>query len=259
MAIYGLIQNKTMTTIYGGDSEYIKKKKKDHRFYWGALIGFFFIVAVIYISNIKLLFGIPPYAQVSVVVFCLLFFKIVDILINKQEKGYFGANNSLRGEKEIYFELKNKLLDEFTVFQGLQINGNKWDIDFIVVGPTGIFTVEVKSHKGKIDFNGEELTHNGSPFKEKDILKQALSEAMELHGYILDRTDQDIFVSPIIVFSDSGAFVKLGLKKINNVQVIQKEWLLKLITEQPNANILSINKAKNAIESLFGNTQVKLL
>ena len=119
-----------------------------------------------------------------------------------------------------------KLPDTFSVFRGLQING-PWDVDFIVVGPTGVFTIEAKSHKGKIGFDGSQLTHNGYRFSEKDILKQAMTQAWDTHNYLQKSIGQDIFVKPIIVFA--RAKTRFGMKPINNVSVIQTQWLGEMV------------------------------
>ncbi|MDD5625775.1 MAG: nuclease-related domain-containing protein [Patescibacteria group bacterium] len=136
------------------------------------------------------------------------------------------------GEYDVLDELK-KLSDEYTIFQDVQFPESKWNIDFVLIGPAGIFTIEVKSHRGGfIDFNGRELTMRGQVF-EKNILRQAKSGAFKIHDYILSKTGKDIFVNAVLVFSHHLVKMRFGFRPVDNVFVVQKEFLLPLITQQP--------------------------
>ncbi|MBR2099872.1 MAG: NERD domain-containing protein [Eubacterium sp.] len=62
------------------------------------------------------------------------------------------------GEKKAEFVLENYLPDEYTVIQNIPIcfNGDRSEIDNLVIGRTGVFIVEVKNLKGLIVGNCEE-------------------------------------------------------------------------------------------------------
>ena len=81
----------------------------------------------------------------------------------------------------------------------------------------------------KIGFNGSQLTLNGYPFKEKDLLHQAMSQALVLKGVFRDFYSQDWFVKSVLVFSSDKAFLQLNWKPIRNVSVVQKRSLLKYL------------------------------
>lgn len=116
------------------------------------------------------------------------------------------------------------------------IIGKQGNIDVVVVGPTGVWVVEVKSHKGAIGFNGEELTQNGRLFKEKDFLKQAWAQKKNVEELLKNNLNLNIYVQPVILFENPDAFVRFGLTKQNGVYVIGYDWLLKLIGEQYSQN-----------------------
>ena len=157
----------------------------------------------------------------------------------------------LEGENDIGDELK-KLPSDFKVFnEGLDTE--RGNIDKIVIGPTGVFAIEVKSHKAKVTFNGKELLNYFKPF-EKDFLKQAYAEAMKLKESIKTKTGIDVFVQPILVFSSRYAKMRLGFNQIKGVYVIQKRWLNKLIT-QPNNSPLSL-ELRQKIAQVFTNPAV---
>src|SRR4030065_2029966 len=48
----------------------------------------------------------------------------------------------------------------------------KGNIDHILIGPKGIFTLEKKSHAGEVTLDGKKILRNGKPF-EQDFIKQA--------------------------------------------------------------------------------------
>ena len=138
----------------------------------------------------------------------------------------------MRGECEVGSELEKVLGDEYTVFPDVKINEFA-NIDFVVIGPTGVFVLEVKNDKGKIDFDGDNLTNNGVPF-EKNILNQAMQdEALLLGDLFKSRFSKEIFVTPVIVFADFNAKLHFGMNKQKNVHVIGKSWLQKFFEEQP--------------------------
>jgi hypothetical protein len=153
---------------------------------------------------------------------------------NKKKIKYLAG---LRGESVIYFELK-KLPKEYSVFQDVKIY-KRCNIDFVVLGPTGIFAIEVKSHSGKIDFNGRDFLINGTVFKEKNILNQAYAEASKVKEIIRDVEN----VYPVLAFSHYNAIVSFGFKPQNNVYVINKKYLNNFIKQQ--AVIFDDNKIFN--------------
>lgn len=147
----------------------------------------------------------------------------------KHDYGSSSFLNGIKGENDIAVLLKDALSDEFTIFCDVIIDPRHGNIDYVVVGPTGIFTLEVKSHRGQINFDGQRLTRNNLPL-EKDFLHQAMGQAISLHGFLQQKLGADIFVKPVIVFS-SYAQMHFGMTPVKNVLVIQKHWLTKLLGE----------------------------
>lgn len=156
--------------------------------------------------------------------------------------------SGLIGENDIDKELKSLGSDYICVTGGLDTgHGN---IDKIVIGPTGVWILEVKSHKGNITFEGESLLRDGKPL-EKNFLGQTYAEAMTLQELIKSKLNLDIRVQPVIVFANKYANVRLGLKEYKGVRVIQKAWLNKLLTEKNNQDLTSETqlKIKDAIKN----------
>lgn len=110
------------------------------------------------------------------------------------------------------------------------VPGGIGNIDQIVVGPTGIWVIEVKSHTGRITFDGRELRRNGGLF-EKDFLRQVWSQVNAIRDILKKELNNDFFVNPVICFSDRDARVRLGPKPIKGVYIIGRKWLKGLILE----------------------------
>lgn len=239
-----------MAKIYGQDSEYIKKVKVNNLF--GVFIGLSILVAFILFCILTLKYSLLPKGLMASLFFLILsvfLLKYLDQYENKHIDDYHKAGRGLEGES-IICQILAQLPDHFSVFRGIKLRNN-CDIDFIVIGPTGIFTIEVKSHGGVIGFDGHELTHNKTIFPEKNILRQAFSQAMDVHDYLLKTTNKDIFVTPIIVFSNPRAFVRFGLNKVKNVYVIQAKWLLDLILKKSDTNVSNLLAAENSLKNLI--------
>lgn len=105
-------------------------------------------------------------------------------VLDETEKSVRKAKRGEVAERSVARELE-RLDDRFHVIHDVIVGpGN---IDHVVIGPSGLFIVETKSHPGLVTFNGERLLHSGRPF-EKDFLAQAYAESMSLKEYLL--TDQ---------------------------------------------------------------------
>lgn len=184
------------------------------------LLGFGGLVIIILFLFISSLFAKD---STFVLVFTLTLFAFATLLLKRTNKFISGQT----GEKDVEIELK-KLGKDFVCINGFDTD--KGNIDKIVIGPTGIWTLEVKSHKGKITFVNETLyTNNKIP--EKDFLKQAYAEAKTLEDLIYEKLNISLKVQPVLVFSDKFAKVRLGMKTCKGVYVVGISWLNMLITE----------------------------
>ncbi len=95
------------------------------------------------------------------------------------------------------------------------------NIDHVIVGPSGLFVIETKSHRGQVTFDGDKLLLGGRPF-EKNFLAQAYAEAMALKEYLKKATGSDFDVTPLLVFS--AGFVKVR-GRARGVEVLPLKWL----------------------------------
>lgn len=219
-----------MATIYGRPSRYLNANKTISKYGALAYLIYFTIITGIVIWRLSITsFSLPAVFAITFVFGPLLL--ITDSLMRKEESLMYKFRSGIIGEKLIGDELK-KLDANYTVFQDVHAPGKKENIDFVVVGPTGIFAIEVKNHHGKVGFNGDELTLNDKSL-EKDFLRQTMREATSLHDYLVSSGVTNTFVTPIIVFSHRFAVVRFGIQPIKNVRVIQYRWLLKMITSEP--------------------------
>ncbi|MFA6522717.1 MAG: nuclease-related domain-containing protein [Patescibacteria group bacterium] len=150
-------------------------------------------------------------------------------------------NRGLVSENEIDDVLKQ--LSEEYVYLSEGLNTARGNIDKIVVGPTGVWALEVKSHSGQFTFDGEHLLRNGS-LMGKDFLGQAYAEAKTLQEIINSKVGLNIPVQPVLVFSNKWARVRLGLKQYKGVYIVQKAWLTKLLNETKYQHLSDDTKLK---------------
>lgn len=92
----------------------------------------------------------------------------------------------------------------------------KGTIDYIVVGPKGILTIETKSHKGVVTNNGEKLMSDGHPF-EKDLILQAWSKSYFVRDLLAEKGVCSLGTQPVIVFTDADVQVK---ERVGRVQIL---------------------------------------
>jgi len=139
-----------------------------------------------------------PYSILAVILIFIATFKFV--VIKRRI-----ADLKLGGEGEL---VVGQLLEDtrkhgYRVFH--DIVGKDHNIDHVLVGPGGIFSIETKSvskpRRGKteIHFDGEKVLINGIQ-PEKDPIVQCKAEARELRNLIGDLTGRKFAVQPILVY-----------------------------------------------------------
>lgn len=131
------------------------------------------------------------------------------------------------GETNVQTLLKKDLPPGFFCFHDLVLDKN-CTIDFIVVGPTGIWTLEVKSSHGQGAYTLEQLKSNSRISYIK--LNQPYTQAIKLKEYIKQNTARDFPVIPVSIFTSKKKQLKFELNKINGVYIIEISQLITLLT-----------------------------
>ena len=237
-----------MATIHGDKSKYLIRREKIAWF----LFQFSFLIFIL-LSILQITFSLKYKGENLLQLFVLLVFAGISIYLYlyAKKKAIEGVNffHGRKGEYAIFYEL-NKLSRDFHILQGIEFKliGN---IDFVVISSNKIFAVEVKSHKGVIDLKEGRLVRYGKPF-EKDFLKQVKHQALSLHKFIKEKINEDIYVAPIIVFSNSKARLRFGLNQVAGVYVVGKSYLRKAIfKEKGNFSKEKIERIKNMLLKEF--------
>lgn len=99
----------------------------------------------------------------------------------------------------------------------LEIKNFKFDsgeIDNICIGPTGIFTIEIKEHKGILAYYDGQLLVEGRKMKD-DFMGEAKKKAEFLSDLIFQKFGKKYFVSPMIIFPNADIDESMNFRKDN--------------------------------------------
>lgn len=221
-----------MPNFYGHPSRFLTANKTISKY---GIIAYLVIFVVIGIT-LPWIWTIGTYSISSkyfLLTFLIITLLFIDSQIRHEKSILLRFHSGLIGESQIGIIL-SQLSPEYYAFQDVHIPGHKENIDYVVVGPTGIHAIEVKNIKGIgiLGFNGDELTDHDKPFK-SDFLRQTMREATSLNEYLIQNGLKDVFVNPILVFSHRTAKVTFGILPKKGVHVIGYKWLIKMITTEP--------------------------
>lgn len=208
-----------MAKFYGKDSAYLAKEQLKFFLSSAALVCLPLVIIYIVWKAAP-----PVWTGASAIVLLILLMLVLEPLGNfwsaKANKFYRGG----AGEKAVKKVLQ-ELPEDFTVFEDVKIGERRGNIDFVVLGPGGVFVVEVKSHGGNIAYNGYSLTLNGRRFRDENILRQVHGEVWALKRYLEQELGEQIYVHAALVFSHAYASMEFGLQPVENVYVIRKHDL----------------------------------
>ncbi len=110
-----------------------------------------------------------------------------------------------RGEEEVSRELAF-LPAEYTVFHGLTFRGAgagpATNCDHVVLGPTGIHSVETKNWSGRLTLEGSRILYDGLD-PTRDPVEQAGLAATALQTRLKESYGLDLAVHPLLCFADN--------------------------------------------------------
>jgi hypothetical protein len=214
-----------MAEIIEGSS-YLKDKKLQYKNEsWVYLILLFVGLSFFWIGTLYFRFSVIP-TIFSTSIFLVLFFVIRNSLHFSIPLVYRYKHGE-QGETWIRDELR-KLSDTYTVISDVHIAGKKSNIDFVVVGPTGVFSIEVKNATYEVTYDGHVLIENGFMMQEHDIIRQVRDEYWSVHEYIVTTLHQDIFVTPIVAFPNKCLISRLP-KQIHEIHFVRQCKLVSFI------------------------------
>lgn len=216
-----------MAQMHGKQSEYVVKKSTWHKTVAFIVLGLMIILLTLMVEHIKSLMTNKGIFITYVLILPLV--AIFYFIGNKSLDKYTQYNKGNKGEGSIYFELQ-KLPTEYIVFQDVLLPNLRSNIDFVVLGPTGFFTIEAKNYSGYVTLENGILIHDNVPF-ERDPIKQVLGQWTSLRTHLENKLNgQTSYIQPILVFSGSSVKLNFGMKPvIKNIIIIKKEWLNEVI------------------------------
>jgi hypothetical protein len=183
-----------------------------------AILLLIWLAIFVYSRNVK---TVMSFGLIGTLVAGGLFLFVIKLL---EKKGNVTLKHAKQAERGAIAEEKTG-----AIIEGLpegnfiihDFNTGRGNIDHILVGPKGVFTLEVKSHRGTVTFDNGSLLRDGQPF-EKDFLKQAWAECFAVREILAKWDIKEPKAEPLIVFSN--AFVKVR-GKANGVAVINLKFL----------------------------------
>jgi hypothetical protein len=220
-----------MPKFYGVSNNFSKKGK-----FWSKFFGMYAIALMLLIDI--------PYTIYSIllrksfgewILISLIFGLILLVLYIIYKNCLYSAlkfRKGINGEECVYYEL-HKLPNGYSVFQDVQIPNRIDNIDFVVLGPTGIFSIEVKNVKGLISFDGKNLLADNKLLENKDVIQQVRDQYWGLHNHLQEKIGNN-FVTPIVVFKKNYFQKEFGFDPvIEQIRVIHGKQLVNFIVNLP--------------------------
>ncbi|HQE93080.1 MAG TPA: nuclease-related domain-containing protein [Anaerolineae bacterium] len=111
------------------------------------------------------------------------------------------------GESQVARQLRQGLGGDWTLFRNVKLPGSNVDIDMVLLGPPGVFALEVKAYTGHYRYARQYFYRRammGWRRMQHNPGKQARAAAKLLHDYITDTLNDDVWVEPRLVWGGPG-------------------------------------------------------
>jgi|GEM_PF-3279499 len=154
-------------------------------------------------------------------------------------------------EKKVQQYLKENLTEGYYIFENIYTGFG--DIDAIVVGPTGVYMIEVKSNEGLIGENKEgylSIIDGNTP--NKNYKEQVAKELSQVKKYLDNNTNMKTWVNPVLAFPFGSVMKDLVLESEYDkfkLPVMNEKDLLKYIYSI-NQKKLNSDQIKKICEAL---------
>ncbi|HTY75671.1 MAG TPA: nuclease-related domain-containing protein [Candidatus Nanoarchaeia archaeon] len=122
---------------------------------------------------------------------------------------YLGGWN---GEKRVVEILRTSLGNDYFLINNVRFRDGQGDIDHIVLGPNGIFSIETKNWRGKITCNGDSWQRKDRPLVASSPSEQAKKNAFRVR-HAIEKNKKISFnswIEPILVFTNKHAELYLN-------------------------------------------------
>lgn len=181
--------------------------------------------------------------------------KAIDWLSDKQLRRIRADETGASGERDIIPALKH-LPDTYTVVCDLAFADSYGNIDHLVIGPTGVFAIDVKNWRGTVSNDGNgELLYNGRP-TDKPHVRHFTRRVMALKERLKALTKLDPYIQCLFVFPHTRIDANWGTT--GAVHCIRADQIVSYITEgrggKPisNSEIARLVSAAQALKKLVG-------
>ena len=142
---------------------------------------------------------------------------------------------AMEGERAVGQFLERLREQGFHVFH--DVVGTGFNVDHVLVGPAGVFTIETKtwskpvSGNPQLTFDGETI-RAGSFEPDRDPVVQGKAQASWLKALLLESTGKKMDVRPVIVFP--GWFVVNSSDSFRDIWVLEPKALPTFLNNEPN-------------------------
>jgi len=136
----------------------------------------------------------------------------------------------IEGEKQVTKVLSSTLSNDYFLINDVQLVADKRsNIDHIVLGPTGIFVLETKNHRGKIICNEDRWTRIGqNPFTQARVNASRVYKVIKASGIFVSKLP---WIQAVAVFANKK--VELDMRKPpSKVEVLKIDKLTNYITQE---------------------------
>ena len=150
--------------------------------------------------------------------------------VDKKGKEVTRARKGAEAEKRIDDIFSNETEQYFTINDVVSNYGN---IDHVIIKKdAGVFLIETKSHYGKISFSNNSILINNHP-TEKDFITQTITNAYWLRNTINPIVKRNVWIFPVIVFTN--AFVPFT-PPIKGIHIVNVKYLISTLEKVSNGN-----------------------
>jgi len=180
-------------------------------------------------------------------------FKAFNKFRKRTKDEYDIAVKEREAEEEVQGFLRKNLTEDYRVYENIYTGYG--DIDTIVVGPTGIYMIEIKSNSGTITSNSKGyLSIIDGDLPNKNYRNQVKKELGQVKLYLDINTGLNCWVNPVLIFPFGSTMMKdlVLVSEYDNLRlpVMSEKDLLKYIYAKNQAKLTpdQINKISKALE-----------